>query len=317
MAKRDYYDVLGVSRDASEKEIKAAYRKLARKHHPDVSKDKDAPEKFREATEAYDVLSDAQKRKLYDQYGHAGPRASAAGPGVQGGGAHFDFSEIFGGGAGRGGSGFMGMGLDEILDALRGGGGRGRRTRRPQPVRGPDLEYNITLDFLHAVQGTTARLRLQREDRPDQAETVNVKIPPGVKEGTRVRLRGKGGVGPAGEGDLYIICHVRPHPFFRREGDDIYVDVPISLTEAALGAKVDVPTIDGMTTVTIPPGTSGNMKLRLRGRGAPSGKGGDRGDQYAVLRIVAPKKLSAKGRELLEQFAESDGYDPRENAPWK
>jgi DnaJ-class molecular chaperone len=317
MAKRDYYDVLGVKRGANESEIRSAYRKLARKYHPDVNKAPDAAEKFKEATEAYEVLSDPQKRKMYDQYGHAAP-AAAGGPrgrtytwtstGSPRGGAP-GFEDIFGGFT----HGFMGMSLEEILEKLGGGGARGGRRRRPA-ARGGDVEYNLTLDFMAAVHGTTATVRVQPAGEP--AETISVKIPPGVGEGSKVRIRGKGQAGPAGRGDLYIITHVRPHAYFRREGDDIYVDVPVSLTEAALGGKVDVPTIDGMTTVTIPPGTASSRRLRLRGKGVGR-SGGARGDEYVVLRLVPPPKTSAKGAELLRQFAEAEPFDPRKDVPWK
>ena len=315
MAKRDYYEVLGVKRDASGAQIKSAYRQLARKYHPDVNKSPDAPAKFREATEAYEVLSDAEKRKMYDQFGHAGPQPGAAGgprayTQTYGPGAGVDFSEFFGGG----GSGFGGMSLEEILSALGGGGRRGRG-RRAAARRGRDVEHEITLDFMQAVRGMTATLRMQGPD--GKTETLDVKIPPGVREGGRVRVRGKGEPGRGGAGDLYMLIHIRPHQYFRREGNDVYVDVPIAIHEAALGATIDIPTLDGMTRVKVPPGSAGGRKLRLRGKGiAPAGSE-TRGDQYVVLRVVPPEKLSDRGRELLEQFAEVESYDPRKGAPWR
>ncbi len=327
MAKRDYYDVLGVKRGASEAEIKAAYRKLARKYHPDVNKAADAAQKFREATEAYEVVSDPEKRKVYDQFGHAGPAGGAArgGPGgrvytwTSGGGpvgGGVDVEEMFGGFK----SDFMGMGLEEILEHLAAHGGRGGRHARPgrrRAQRPPsDVQYDLTLDFMSAVRGTTTAVRLQQPG--GAAETLHVKIPPGVREGSRVRVKGKGSAGAAGRhGDLYIVTHVRPHTYFRREGEDIHVDVPISLTEAALGGKVDVPTIDGMTTVTVPAGSASSRRLRLRGKGVPRAGGKERGDQYVVLRIVPPAKVSAKGAELLRQFDEAQPFDPRAEVPWK
>ncbi len=321
MAKRDYYDVLGVRRGATNEQIKSAYRKLARKYHPDVNKAADASQRFHEATEAYEVLSDPEKRKMYDQFGHAGP---GAGPGAGrgrawspagDGGVPFDFEEMFGG-AGGGGHGFLRMSLDEILSALRGGGRRSRR--KAPPARGRDLEHHVTLEFLEAVHGTTTRLRLQRQDERGRthSQTIDVKIPPGVRDGARVRLRGKGAEGAGGAGDLYIVCHVRPHPYFRREGSDIYIDVPVSITEAALGAKVDVPTIDGMTTVTVPPGTGGSRRLRLKGKGLRSAAGDGRGDQYVVVKVVPPPKLSEDGAKLLRQFDAVEKFDPREGVPW-
>ena len=325
MAKRDYYDVLGVAKDASADQIKAAYRKAARKYHPDVNKAADAQEKFKQATEAYDVLSDAEKRKLYDQFGHAGPTQAfrGAGGGRPGGGpegVQVNFEDIFG--RSSVGANFMGMGLEEILQALRGGGAPvgagpsgGRRRSRPAP-RGQDVEHHVTLPFMHAVEGSTQQLRLTAADeagRP-KTETVAVKIPAGVKEGARIRLKGKGQSGPGGSGDLYIVVHIGPHPYFRREGNDIHMELPISITEAALGAKVDVPTIDGNTVMIIPPGTRSHARLRLRERGVKSGAA--RGDQYVQIRIVPPAALDDEGRRLLEQFDQHASFDPRKDAPW-
>ena len=312
MAKRDYYEVLGVDRTASEREIKAAYRKLARKHHPDVNKSPDAPKMFKEATEAYEVLSDPEKRRMYDQFGHRGPTGHPFGTGrayPPGGSVDFDIGDIFG----RGRSGFTGMGLDEILDALR---SRGRRDRRRRAVRGSDVEYKVTLDFMDAVRGTTASLRYLQPGKGGATETLAVKIPSGLREGSKVRVRGKGAIGPGEPGDLYIVIHVKDHPYFRREGDDIYIDLSISIVESALGAKIDVPTIDGMMTVSVPPGTGGGKKLRLRGKGIRrSGK--DRGDQYVVIKVVPPQSISRRGCELLKEFKQSEDFDPRSDVPWK
>ncbi len=312
MAERDYYEVLGVARNASAGQIKSAYRKLARKYHPDVNKSPDAQGKFTEATQAYEVLSDDKKRKMYDRFGQAGGPGSSGPAGARvytstgRGGMGFDiFSEE--------GEGFMGMSLDDILQAL-GGGRRGKR-KAPQP-KGADLEYPITLEFLQAVRGVTTSIRIRGGQRADHDETIEVKIPPGVNEGQRIRVRGKGQPGPAGPGDLYIRVHVATHLHFTRDGLNIYVEVPISITEAALGAKVPVPTIDGMTTVTIPPGTNSAQKLRLKGKGIGPAED-NRGDQYVVIRIVAPKSVSDAGRRLLEQFAETDNFDPRAHVPWK
>jgi len=224
-----------------------------------------------------------------------------------------DFADIFGGGGGGGMGGFGGMSLDDILEMLGGGRATRKSRRRPSPSKGADLEYPITLDFLQAARGVRTTVRIRREGPAD--ETIEVKIPSGVGEGQRIRVRGKGQLGPGGQGDLYIVIHVEPHPYFTRQGNDVYVDVPISMTEAALGAKVDVPTIDGMTTVTIPPGTSGGQKLRLKGRGLSAGEG--RGDQYVRLKVVVPKELSARGRELLEQLQQTETADPRATAPWR
>ena len=320
MAKRDFYEVLGVKRDATDAQIRSAYRNLVRKYHPDVNKAPGAAERFKEATEAYEVVSDAQKRDMYDRFGHAGLEGGPFPGGARtytwrGGGAQeapVGFEEIFGGFGSR----MAGMGLDEILQAL----GGGRRSPKAQPRQpGRDLEYHLTLDFLEAIRGTTATLRLERQDASGTpaGESIAVRIPAGVREGSRVRVRGKGGEGPGGRGDLYIITHLREHPYFRREGDDVYVDAPISLAEAALGAKIDVPTVDGMTTVTVPPGTRSGRRLRLRGKGVASPGRKERGDQYVVIRIVPPPKVSARGAELLREFDAVERFNPRADVPWK
>ena len=316
MPKRDYYEVLGLARDATDAQVRSAYRKKARQHHPDVSKSPDAAQKFKEATEAYEVLSDAQKRKKYDQFGHAGgpgayagrggPRGySQAWPGAEG--VSINFEDLFG----RGGGGFSGMSLEEVMEALGGGGARRRRSAAAPPEpRGEDTESPVTLEFLDAVRGTTADLRLRRPGAGE--ETLRVKIPPGVHEGQRIRLRGKG----HGGGDLYIVVHVREHPYFRREGGDLYLDLPISVTEAVLGAEVEVPTLDGTTRLKVPPGTSGSRQLRLRGLGVPSAGGGPRGDQYVVIKIVVPSAVSEEGGRLLRQFGDLEKFNPRRDVPW-
>jgi len=319
MGKRDYYEVLGVGRSATTSQIKSAYRKLARRYHPDVNKSSDAQAKFTEATEAYEVLSDAEKRKRYDQFGHAGLAGGFGGPGgpqaysyqTGPGQAGFDFADLFGQ------SGFAGMSLDEILGALGGGRAARRTRRRPERTQGPDLEYPVTLDFLQAARGVKTTIRIRREGGPNagKPETIEVKIPAGVRDGQKIRLRGKGQAGAGGAGDLFIVIHIQPHPYFQRQARDVLVDVPVSVTEASLGAKVDVPTIDGMTTVTVPPGSSSGRKLRLRGKGMTNGNA--RGDQYVRIRIVVPAELSQRGRELLEELQRTDPADPRATAPWQ
>jgi len=322
MAKRDFYDVLGVSRNASADEIKRAYRKLAKQYHPDRAKgDASAAAKFTEVQEAYDLLSDPKRREQYDRFGHAGPMPEGGwqeGPGgarvytwnSRGGGAPADFdfgdlSDLFGGGAGGA----------SIFEELIGGGRRGRRSRRSgaataPPVRGADLEHEVTLDFEQAVHGTTMQLSQQAPE--GGKETISVRIPPGVSDGQRVRVREKGAAGPAGRGDLYIVCRIRPHAYFRREGDDIYLDLPVTLAEAALGGKVSMPTLEGMTVVTIPPGTASGKKLRLSGKGIANPRTGTRGDQYAVIRIVPPAQPTPRQRKLLEELAETGLGNPRE-----
>ncbi|MGB2819863.1 MAG: J domain-containing protein, partial [Phycisphaerae bacterium] len=226
-------------------------------------------------------------------------------------GVSFNFRDIFGGGGSS--SGFMGMSLEDILESLR--GGRARRRRKPR--RGADTESHLTLEFLQAVDGTTTRIRVSRVDADDRRheETIDVKIPPGVREGSKVRVRGKGQMGPDGSGDLYITVHVRAHPYFRREGDDIYVHLPISITEAALGAKVDVPTLDGTSTVKVPAGTASSKRLRLRGKGVKR-NGRTPGDEYVVIEIVPPKDPGDRQKELLEELAGLDPADPRAGCPW-
>lgn len=334
MADRDFYDILGVSRDAPADEIKSAYRKLARKYHPDVNKSDDAGARFREATEAYEALSDPEKRKLYDQFGRAGLQGGFAGAGAPGGrpggpgsggrtyhwsgapgGGNVRFEEMFGQD-----SPFMHMGLEELLGALGGmGGGRSRTARgrgpgvgRRPPQKGPDAQSDITIEFLQAVRGTTVSMKLRKPD--GQEETVQVRIPAGIKDGAKVRVRGKGGTGPAGPGDLYLRVHVRPHEYFRRDGNDIYLELPVSLAEATLGAKVDVPTLEGMTTLTIPPGSSSSRTLRLRGKGVPRKDG--HGDMYVTLKIDPPAELSDEAKDLLRKFDEATSHDPRRDVPW-
>lgn len=324
---RDYYEILGVSKSAKDDEIKKAYRKLARKYHPDVNKAEDASRKFREATEAYDVLSDPEKRKIYDQFGHAGlkgggPDGAGAGgfrPG-RGGGTYTwtgqgggGFEDMFSGPGGGGASGFMNMHLDEILEQL--GMGGGRRARSARPRKGQDFESEVTLDFIDAARGKTISMTFQRPDT-GKAETLKVRIPAGVEDGSKVRLKGKGAAGPAGAGDLYIRVRVNKHPYFKRSGKDISIEVPISITEAALGAKVDVPTLEGMTTVKIPAGTPSSRQLRLRGKGIAPAQG-DPGDLLVSLKIQPPESLSEAGRKLLEEFAETEPSDPRKNVGWK
>jgi curved DNA-binding protein len=327
MAQRDYYEVLGVPRTASQEEIKAAYRRLARKYHPDVNKAKDATEKFKEATAAYEVLSDGQKRKLYDQFGHAGPEgfgrgwpggagqgrptgrpggrtyAYTYGPGQEG----MDFEDIFSS------SPFSGMSLEELLASLGGytrrSGGRRGTVSPGAAAQAEAPQAEVTLDFLQAVRGTTTTLELRLPD--GRKEQIEVRIPPGVREGSKIRVRGKEGLG-----DLYILTHIREHPYFRREANDIYVELPVSVAEAGLGTEATVPTIDGKATLKVPPCTSCGTKLRLRGKGSPDPRSGQRGDQYVVIKIVLPKALSKRGQELLAELAKSDPYEPRTNVGW-
>ena len=316
MAQRDYYEILGVSRSASNDEIKAAYRKLARKHHPDVNKAPDAAEKFKEATAAYEVLTDSKKRKLYDQFGHAGLAGGGAGfeqayraAKQRGGKRGFNFEDLFSS------SPFSGMSLDELLGAL---GGYSRRSASRKPKRstrrGGDVEHRLSLEFLRAVKGSTATVKMTSSD--GKSERIEVKIPPGVRTGSKIRVRGKGDIGPGGAGDLFIVVKVRDHAYFRRDGNDIFMDLPVSVGEGAAGATVTVPTVDGPAEVKVPAGTSSGVRLRLRGKGVADPKTGKRGDQYAVIKIVLPKKISDEGKRLMAEFDKSDPASPRDKAPW-
>jgi DnaJ-class molecular chaperone len=327
MPDRDYYEVLGVARDATPEQIKKAYRSLARKHHPDVNPgDKKAEALFKEAQQAYDVLSDSEKRALYDRYGMAGlqgmggaggPRATAAEWAAQAGaGPQFDFSAFFGPGGAAAGMGGGPVGeeetgglFEELLGRVRGarGGRRAGGTSKPRPE--PDAD--LTIPFLTAVQGGTTTIQLDRDGHRD---TLDVKIPPGTDTGTRIRLRGQGS--PTGRGvergDLTIRITVEPHAYFRREARDLYVEVPIAIGEAVLGAKVDVPTLNGFKTLTIPPGSSSGQKLRLRGQGVPASGSKPEGDLFIVLKVVVPKGVDDESRRLIQQFADRNPSRPRD-----
>lgn len=368
MASRDYYEILGVPKGASEQEIKKAYRTLARKYHPDVNKDDpNAEAKFKEVTEAYKVLSDPDLRARYDQYGHAAFE-QAGGAGGQGG---FDPFGGFGGGFDD---------LGDIFDMFFGGGGR-RRARPTGPQRGADLEYELDLAFEEAVFGTKVTIELPREEtcrhcmgsgsepgteiitcpqcqgtgelrqarqtpfgsfvnvtlchrcrgegrvaetpcshcmgkgRERRVRRIDVRVPPGVDHGQRITLSGEGEAGLRGgpPGDLHIYLTVRPHEFFQRDGNTLFCEVPITFTQAALGAEIEVPTLDGKkATLKIPEGTQTGQTFRMRGLGVPYVRGSGRGDQMVRVRVVTPTKLSPKQREALVQLAKATGEDPPE-----
>lgn len=358
MAKRDYYEVLGVERGASEDEIKKAYRRLARKYHPDVNKDDpQAEEKFKEINEAYQVLSDPQKRAAYDRFGHAGTD-----PG-------------FGAGPGAGGFGdFTFEGFGDIFDMFFGSGGRRPRTG---PQKGADLRYDLRIEFedaafgkettikvprteicstchgnrakpgtpiktcpvcngsgqVHSVQNTmfgrfsTVRTcdRCQGEGkiietpcptcvgrgRVRQVRTIKITIPAGVDSGYRLRVAGEGEAGERGgpPGDLYVYITVKPHPFFKRTGNDLVIEQKISFAQAALGAVIEVPTLEGTATLKIPEGTQPGTLFRLRGKGVPYLNGGGRGDQLVRVHIDVPTKLTPAQREAIHQVAEAFGEE--------
>ncbi len=279
--KKDYYSVLGVDRAATEKEIKAAYRKLARKYHPDVNAgDKRAEEKFKEVAEAFAVLSDKSKRAQYDRGGH-----KAFGPG-------FDPFAGFDAGSFDFGSGD----ISSILEMFGMGGRRPGARRRA--ARGADLRLELSVSFETAVLGGEIGIVV-----PHTGERVKVRLPAGIDDGSMVRLPGKGEGGPGiAAGDAYVTVHVTPHPAFRRDGLDLHCDVSIGLARAALGGRVVVQTLDGPATIEIPAGSRSGQKFRLKGRGVPGSAGRPGGDLYAVVQIEPPKRLDARSRELLEEF---------------
>jgi curved DNA-binding protein len=325
---RDYYEILGVPRTASADDIKKAHRKLVRKYHPDVNKtNPNATEKFKEVQEAYDVLSDTTKRANYDQFGHAGVNAGAGAPGA--GGDPFEaFRRAQAGrrGGGQtwqpnpgttvedfdmsgGGGNFADM-FEQMFGGRAARGGRAGASRQPAP-RGADVEHPVTLTFEQAARGTMLPLQI---DSGGKVETIEIKIPAGVKDGSRIRIKGRGQPSHGEAGDLYIIAGVQPHPYFRREGLDIYLDLPLSMYEAVLGTKVQVPTLDGKVTMTIPPGTGGGAKLRLKGHGIE--RGSEKGDQFVEVRVAVPKGLDADDKAAIEKLAAKYPLNARSDVPW-
>jgi molecular chaperone DnaJ len=389
--KHDYYETLGVSRGASDDDIRKAYRKLARKYHPDLNPgDKSAENRFKDVQEAYDVLSDKKKRDMYDQVGFYSENGfPGAGAGGGGGRPHpnmdfggFDFSEMFrnaqaetesrrresGGGSGSGSGSFK----DIFSQFFHGGGGSAAETEQ-EPQKGADLEYGLNISFWQAIKGTTAKIDITRYDqcptcqgtggkdagsvscpqcngtgnvtqmagnmkfnltcprcngkgrlknacptchgdgRLAHTETVEVRIPPGAQDGSRLRVAGKGNAGTMGAspGDLYITTHVEEHPLFQREGDNILLKVPVTVAEAGLGAKIEVPTIDGKTLLKIPPGTQNEQKFRLRERGVFNARKNSRGDQIVQVMLKGPVVQDERTKELLRELATLHPDDPR------
>jgi molecular chaperone DnaJ len=377
--KQDYYELLGVARKASAKDIRTAFRKLARKYHPDLNPgDKSAEEKFKQLQEAYDVLSDTKKRQIYDQHGFYSDNlpGGGAGPGADADDArmNFDFGGFdFGGGApGAGGAGTSGSSFRDLFSQFF-RGGRGAEMEQEQESGG-DLEYQIEIDFWDAVRGAVKKLSITRldscetchgtgavgspqtctacggtgtiqqaagkmrfnvpctrcggtgklrtmcrtcngEGRIRRTETIDVRIPAGVASGSRVRVPGKGNAGTMGApaGDLYLRVEVKPHPFFERHGNDLHVKVPVTVSEASLGAKIEVPTIDGRSLVRIPPGTNSGSTLRLREKGVPSARDGSRGDQYAEIQVIVPKPTDERVRKLMKELETIEPENPRKD----
>ena len=378
MAKKDYYEILGIKKGATAEEIKKSYRRLARKHHPDVNpNDKSAEDKFKELTEAYEVLADEKKRKVYDRFGYYSDNLNADSPfntGTAAGGAApgFDFSGFNfeqDSGAGSGG------GFRDIFDSIFGGNAKtSAEPPRPAPKKGADIEIPLALSFEESVTGLTTNLTVNRSVQcsrcqgagdtggalitcptckgagqvqkmggrlqfsqtcPDCegtgkrrppcglcngkgvtpiSEQVKVRIPAGVDAGSRVRIPGKGQGGRLGApaGDLFIITNVGKHQFFTRKGDNIYVTVPITVSEAALGAKIEVPTVEGKSQLKIPAGTQSGQKFKMSGRGVPSLRNAElRGDEFVEVQITLPRVISEETKELLRQFEKLNAENPR------
>ena len=294
-SKRDYYEVLGVSKNASDDEIKKAYRKLAVKYHPDKNPgDKEAEAKFKEINEAHDVLSDKQKRARYDQFGHAGVGGAGGNPFAGGanpfGGGNFNFNgQTFN-------FDFGGGGLDDILGNIFGFGGGARR-----PRRGADYQTSLTLTFEEAIFGTTKKVSVNGEE-------LKIKVPAGIDDGMSIRIRGKGGPAPEGgteKGDLYVRVRVKPHKNLTREGAIILSEERISMVDAALGCEIDVETVDGKITMKVPAGTQSGTPFKLSGHGVPFRADGDRGPHIVTVIVETPKNLSRKQKELLMEFKKS------------
>ena len=334
---RDYYEVLGLAKAANAEEIKKAYRRLARKFHPDINKQDPAAEtKFKEVQEAYDVLSDDKKRTAYDQFGHAGvssaaaAEAAAAAAATGRGAGSFRYSPQTPGGA------TMDMGdvdISDLLNSFMGGARRGQAARNPfggdpfagqqfqqpqPPVRGEDLTYSASVSFEESIRGTSTDVHIRSTDgRID--ETISVKIPPGADDGMKLRVPGHGNLGNGrggNRGDLVVEVHVRPHAYFTRQGKDIFLDLPVSASEAALGATVSVPTIDGMVDLRIPPGVNSGKKVRVKERGVPQ-RDGARGDQFCRILIQIPADLTDEEKQQLAALDKAHSLQPRKDVNWK
>ncbi len=297
MKYKDYYKILGVARGASDEEIKKAYRKLARKYHPDVSKEANAKERFQEVGEAYETLRDKEKRAAYDSLGSFRPGQDFRPPP--------DWFDRFG--AGRA-EDLRDVDLSDLFESMgifgRAAGRRGGFGRNI-PIPGEDYETTVRIGLEEAFRGTERAFQLDGRE-------LRARIPRGATDGQRLRLRGKGGPGANGgpPGDLYLQIALEPHPLYRASGHDLEIEVPLAPWEAALGAQVDVPTLEGRVSMKVPPGSKGGQKLRLAGKGLPR-VGGGAGDLYAVLNIVVPATLTERERKLFEELREASRFDPR------
>jgi DnaJ-class molecular chaperone len=307
--KKNLYDVLGVARDADRDTIRKAYRKLARQYHPDLNPgDSAAEDRFKQISHAWEVLGDEEKRRNYDEFGEvsleAGFDAEKARHAREAFGQRFGFGEGAGPGPGGASEEFHFGNLDDLLGRFFRGRGEQEREFR---MRGHDLEASLELGFLDAVRGGEHRLTLRRPSASGEllSETLTVRVPPGVDEGGRLRIPGKGapGIGGGPAGDLHVTLHIRPHKVFRRDGRNLELDLPITVREAIQGAKVEVPTLDGRATLTIPPGTDSGTRLRMRGKGVPDPRGGPPGDLLVRVQVRVPRGVDEQAREALDVLA--------------
>lgn len=295
--KKDFYEVLGVSKTASEDEIKSAYRKLAKKYHPDINKEDNAHEKFKEVQEAYDVLSDANKKANYDRFGHAGPQQSGG----------------FGGGSYSYNGSFEDIDLGDIFSSFFGGGSSFFGGNRPR--KGQDNLIRIRVTFEEAAFGTKKDLDLEIIDESGQRkkQTITVTVPAGIDDNDRLRVPGKGGLGVNGgpSGDLYVDFVISEHKFYKRDGDDIYLEVPISITEAILGFKKEVPTLHGNVKINVSGGIQNGDQQRIRGKGIHNNNG-SKGDMFVIFTIIIPKKLSRDQKKIINELNKTDLYDKKQ-----
>jgi curved DNA-binding protein len=311
MKYKDYYAILGVQRDASAADIKKAYRKLARKYHPDVSKEPDAEERFKEVSEAYETLQDSEKRAAYDRLGSHSPGRDFEPPPdwwKQFGEREFTAREFA----------FEDLDLSDLLAGLTGRGGGARAHRGGFAMPGQDYEVAVHIGLEEAYRGTEVEVNLSVPEYNEQGfvhrvpRTFRARIPKGASDGQRLRLPGKGGKGMNGgrDGDLYLTITLHPHPLFRPNGADLYLDLPLAPWEAVLGATVEVPTLAGKVRLKVPPGTRAGQQLRLGGRGLPTPKGGA-GDLFAIVQITVPTVVSERERALFQQLAQGSTFEPR------